>query len=168
MDTHALMRDMATRPAQGLAMIRELSDAELNAHPAGHPNSVAWLLWHAGRQADMQLSALSGQPELWKTQGFDLRFSLGAEGEAMGYGHSDKQARQIICHDQELLTEYIKATMDAVSAYMDTLSEQDLAEIIDKSWNPPVSRGVRLISIIDDTVAHVAQAAYIAGMPELS
>ncbi|GAA1112962.1 hypothetical protein HNR24_002168 [Nesterenkonia jeotgali] len=36
--------------------------------------------------------------------------------------------------------------------------------MIDAGWNPPVTRGARLISISLDALAHIAQAAYITGM----
>jgi len=34
---------------------------------------------------------------------------------------------------------------------------------VDQSWDPPVTCGVRLISIIDDAAQHVGQAAYVVG-----
>ena len=38
--------------------------------------------------------------------------------------------------------------------------------MIDTKWNPPVTRGVRLVSIIDDAVTHLGQAAYARGQIE--
>ena len=123
MNTHDILRDAASRPGiEAAVAVKGLSPEALNAHPGGHPNSIAWLLWHAGRQMDMQLSALNGQPQVWEAQGFRERFNLGELGEA------------------------------------------DLSEIIDRSWTPPVTRGVRLVSLIDDAAQHVGQAAYAAGI----
>lgn len=56
------------------------------------------------------------------------------------------------------------ATGEALADYAATLSEADLSEIIDRSWTPPVTRGVRLVSMIDDAAQHVGQAAYAAGI----
>lgn len=57
MKTHDILRDAASRPGiEAAVAIKGLSAEALNAHPGGHPNSIAWLLWHAGRQMDMQLS----------------------------------------------------------------------------------------------------------------
>jgi len=36
--------------------------------------------------------------------------------------------------------------------------------VIDTSWTPHVTRGVRLVSMIDDAAQHVGQAAYAAGI----
>ena len=37
-------------------------------------------------------------------------------------------------------------------------------DVVDTNWTPHVTRGVRLISIIDDAVAHLGQAAYVRGL----
>ena len=82
----------------------------------------------------------------------------------MGYGHTAEQARSIVVEDSALLVEYLVATGEALAAYAETLSEADLSEIIDRSWTPAVTRGVRLVSMIDDAAQHVGQAAYAAGI----
>lgn len=165
MKTHDILRDAASRPGiEAAVAVKGLSAEALNAHPGGHPNSIAWLLWHAGRQMDMQLSALNGQPQVWEAQGFRERFNLGELGDTMGYGHTAEQARSIVVEDSALLVEYLVATGEALAAYAETLSEADLSEIIDRSWTPPVTRGVRLVSMIDDAAQHVGQAAYAAGI----
>ena len=159
MKTHDILRDAASRPGiEAAVAIKGLSAEALNAHPGGHPNSIAWLLWHAGRQMDMQLSAFSGQPQVWETQGFRERFNLGE------LGHTAEQARSIVVEDSALLVEYLVATGEALADYAQTLSEADLSEIIDRSWTPAVTRGVRLVSMIDDAAQHVGQAAYVAGI----
>jgi len=38
--------------------------------------------------------------------------------------------------------------------------------VVDTRWNPPVTLGVRLVSVITDNVAHGAQAAYVRGVVE--
>jgi hypothetical protein len=44
------------------------------------------------------------------------------------------------------------------------LTPEDLDRIVDKRWNPPVTLGVRLVSVIDDDVQHAGQAAYVRGL----
>jgi len=39
-----------------------------------------------------------------------------------------------------------------------------LDDAIDTSWTPHVTRGVRLVSMIDDAAQHVGQAAYVVGI----
>jgi hypothetical protein len=44
------------------------------------------------------------------------------------------------------------------------LSDADLERIVDGRWDPPVTLGVRLISIADDCLQHVGQASYLRGL----
>jgi hypothetical protein len=37
---------------------------------------------------------------------------------------------------------------------------------VDERWDPPVSLGVRLVSVIADDLEHAGQAAYVRGMLE--
>ena len=42
----------------------------------------------------------------------------------------------------------------------------ELDRIVDRNWDPPVSAGVRLVSVIDDSIQHAGQALYLRGMIE--
>ena len=165
MDARNVLREAASRPAtEAKALIDTLPIGALNAHAGGHTNSIAWLLWHAGRQMDAQLAQLNGESQVWHSQGFDARFNLGELGYTVGYGHTTEQARAVVVEDAALLVEYLGATTAALSEYIAGLSEADLDDVIDTSWTPHVTRGVRLVSMIDDAAQHVGQAAYAAGI----
>ncbi len=166
MDSLDILRDLASRPRHAAAQLRpQLDPATLNARPGGHDNSVAWLLWHTGREIDVQLAALTGDQEVWRAQGFDARFGLGPAGDAVGYGHRPEEARRIIVEDAELLLGYVDAALEAVDTHLGTLAASQLDEVVDADWDPPVTRGARLVSILDDAIQHIAQAAYVIGMP---
>lgn len=60
---------------------------------------------------------------------------------------------------------YVSEALNALIGY--AKSGVDWDEVIDRDWTPEVTRGVRMVSIVDDAAQHVGQAAYIAGMPEL-
>ena len=113
---------------------------------------------------DAQLAQLNGEPQVWHSQGFDSRFNLGKLGATVGYGHTAEQARAVVVEDAALLVEYLGATTAALSEYIAGLSEADLDDVIDTSWTPHVTRGVRLVSMIDDAAQHMGQAAYAAGI----
>ena len=165
MDARDILREAASRPAnEAKALVKTLPKEALNTHAGGHTNSIAWLLWHAGRQMDAQLAQLNGEPQVWHSQGFDSRFNLGELGDTVGYGHTAEQARAVVVEDAALLVEYLSATAAALSEYIAGLSEADLDDVIDTSWTPHVTRGVRLVSMIDDAAQHVGQAAYAAGI----
>jgi hypothetical protein len=44
------------------------------------------------------------------------------------------------------------------------LTPADLDRIVDRRWDPPVTLGVRLVSVADDSLQHVGQAAYAKGL----
>ena len=50
--------------------------------------------------------------------------------------------------------------------HLESIDEQALDDIVDTRWNPPVTRGVRLVSVIDDAVSHVGQAQYVRGLAD--
>lgn len=165
MDAIDILTDLAGRPLTALATIRERLDPDmLNYHPGGHDNSIAWLLWHSGREIDVQIAALSGGEQVWTRDGYRGLLNLEELGDSVGYGHTPEQARSIVVDDPAPLLEYVEATIDSVLHYLRALTPEDLDDIVDDRWDPPVSRGVRLVSIVDDAVAHLAQVAYIVGM----
>ncbi|MDO5498530.1 MAG: DUF664 domain-containing protein [Propionibacteriaceae bacterium] len=169
MDAITLLQDLAQRPVDALEWFWDrLEPAQLNAHPGGHDNSPAWVLWHAGRELDVQLAHLSGRSQTWTDQGFAERFGLEVADDDLGYGHTPEQARAIVVPEtgeaKQLLRDYLRAVTDAATAYLGTLTAEDLDEVIDTTWDPPVTRGVRLVSLFDDALQHVGQVGYIAGM----
>ena len=46
------------------------------------------------------------------------------------------------------------------------LTDDDLDRIVDTSWDPPVTLGVRLISVLSDDLQHAGQAAFVRGVLE--
>jgi len=44
------------------------------------------------------------------------------------------------------------------------LSDDDLDRVVDRRWDPPVTLGVRLVSVLSDDLQHVGQAAYVRGL----
>ncbi|MBI8999785.1 aspartate/tyrosine/aromatic aminotransferase [Corynebacterium sp. CCM 9185] len=163
MDTSALFADLAHRPAAAAAALPMLTPEVLNGHPGGHPNSPAWLLWHAARQMDVQLAQLTGGTEVW-ADGWRDRLCLGPAGDGIGYGDSPDDAARIVSDDQEGLTGYLIAACSAAARYAGSLRNGQWAEIIDDSYDPPVTRATRLVSILYDAAQHVGQVAYVAGM----
>lgn len=164
MDATDILIDLARRPLQAAEYLRPaLTGERLNAHPH-HDNSVAWLLWHAGREIDEQLADLSGAETVHLNGGFAERFGLSTGAHEHGYGHDSAQARAVVVTDADLLLEYLGAVIEAQVAYVAALAPSELDRIVDESWDPPVTLAARLVSMSVDATEHVAQAAYVAGM----
>src|SRR5690625_22461 len=164
MDALDILSEAALRPLQAAQQFRAHLTAEvLNGHVNDHPNSVAWLLWHIGREIDIQTAALTGGEEVWTRGGFNDRLNLGEVGATLGYGHTPEEARAIRTDDADGLLEYLEAATESLVHYINSLDEDQLDHVVDQNWDPRVTCGVRLISIIDDAAQHVGQAAYVVG-----
>lgn len=157
-----ILLDAASRPAEVAERLRGVSAGEANAFPGGHDNSISWLLWHTGREIDVQLSMLSGEPQVWER--FASRLNLGSVGDGVGYGDSVEQARSVQVTEPEVLVDYVVESVEAFKSYVAGLSEASLDDVVDENWEPVVTRGVRLVSIVDDAAQHMGQAEYALGI----
>ena len=61
----------------------------------------------------------------------------------------------------ELLAGYYHAVHEMTLEFVETLTADDLARIVDRNWDPPVTASARLVSIVDDCAQHLGQAAYV-------
>ncbi|WP_369372256.1 DinB family protein [Promicromonospora sp. Populi] len=127
-------------------------------------NSIAWLLWHLTRVQDDHIADAAGTSQVWSDDGWDRRFGLPFPAEDTGYGHDADDVAAVRVASADLLTGYHDAVHDQTVRYLARLSDDDLAGIVDESWNPPVTLGVRLISVVNDDMQHAGQAAYVRGL----
>src|SRR5579859_1118822 len=124
-----------------------LSDAQLAARLDADANSIAWLCWHLTRVQDDHVAGAFGVDQVWPQ--FAGRFGLPFELADIGYGQTPAQVAEVRVAG-ELLTDYYDAvhaqTIDLVSGSTDA----DLSRVVDEGWDPPVTMGVRLVSVIND------------------
>lgn len=166
MNTKQTLIDLADRAEVAVDSIPELSAAQLNAHPLGHPNSIAWMLWHTGRVLDALTTTMSGGDELWAAEYKD-KFGLDANADATGVGQSAEEAESIVVEDQSLLVGYVKAGLNRWREYTASLEEADFDDIVGEFKGAPQSRQGRLTLALVDAIRHIDQVLYVAGMPEL-
>jgi hypothetical protein len=145
--------------------VEGLSDEELLFRVDDGANPIAWLIWHLGRVQDDHVAQVAGTEQLWTASGWAERFGLSLPIADTGYGHRAEQVAAVIA-DAATLLGYYDAVEQATLQFVRGLSEDDLDRVVDERWTPPVTLGVRLVSVIDDDVAHAAQAAYVRGILE--
>jgi len=139
-----------------------LSREQLTCRVDPEANSIAWLIWHLTRIQDDHVCGVAGREQEWIATGWADRFALPFAREAHGYGHDPSEVAAVQA-DAEMLTGYHDAVFEQTIRYVGTLTDADLPRIVDESWDPPVTLGVRLISVISDDLQHVGQAAFIRG-----
>jgi len=144
--------------------VEGLSPEQLAHRVDGGANSIAWLIWHLTRVQDDHVAAAAGTGQLWHT-GWSDRFGLPLEPDDTGYGHRPDQVAAVRA-DAATLLGYYDAVEAVTMRYVGELSDADLDRVVDRRWDPPVTLGVRLVSVIDDDVAHAAQAAFVRGVVE--
>jgi hypothetical protein len=64
------------------------------------------------------------------------------------------------------LAAYHDAVHEQTRRYLERLTFTDLGRIVDDSWDPPISLGVRLVSVVTDDLQHAGQAAFVRGVAE--
>jgi hypothetical protein len=156
-DAFERVRD-AVHPA-----VNDLSAEQLAFRPYGESNSIAWLVWHLTRIQDDHVAGLHGEEQAWTGGGWFERFALPFDPADTGYGHGPEDVAKVTA-DATLLLGYFEAVHDKTVAYLCTLSNTDLERVIDPSWDPPITVGIRLVSVIADDLQHVGQAAYVRGV----
>ena len=144
------------------AVVRGLTSSQLAERLAPDANSIAWLVWHLTRVEDDHLADAFGVPQVWTEYG--KRFDLPLEPYDTGYGHSSEQVAQVRVPGGDLLTGYHDAVHAQAVRLVSGVTDPDLDRIVDEGWDPPVTLGVRLVSVIDDCAQHVGQAAFIRGI----
>ncbi|MBO8189307.1 mycothiol transferase [Streptomyces spirodelae] len=167
MDTTALLTDSFTRVnGEVHAALRGIRKKHLNEQPEPRSNSVSWLIWHLTRVQDDHLADAAGTEQVWRAQGFEKRFGLPLPSDDTGFGHAPEDVAAVRVDSPKPLLEYHDAVHEQTLNYLDTLSSRSLDRIVDNAWDPPVSLGVRLVSVIGDTMQHVGQASFLRGVLE--
>ncbi|MFN8024938.1 MAG: DUF664 domain-containing protein [Acidimicrobiia bacterium] len=127
-------------------------------------NPIGWLVWHLTRVQDHHVSELLDTEQLWIADGWAARFGREPAVMDLGYGMTADEVAAFDPVSAELLLGYHDAVDARTRAYLPTLTADDLDRVVDRSWDPPVTLGVRLVSIVDDSLQHVGQALYVRGL----
>ena len=159
LDAFGRIRDEAAETVSGLG------DEQLTFRVDPGANTIAWLVWHLTRIQDNHVAEAAGEPELWLEDGWADRFGLSLDPADTGYGHSVDDVAKVRA-SAELLTGYADAVGERTRRYLSSLDDEALDRVVDERWDPPVTLGVRLVSVIGDDMAHLGQAQYVRGLQQ--
>ncbi len=165
MHSSDLLADAFGRISEGVDQVVEGLDADQLAwRPGDRGNSVAWLVWHLTRVQDNHVSAVASTEQAWTAAGWADQLGLPFDPAATGYGQSPDDAAQVRVASGATLLAYHHTVHQRTIRYVHGLGDDDLERIVDESFSPPVTLGVRLISVISDDLQHLGQAAYVRGL----
>lgn len=157
-DAFSRVREVVHRVAAGLTaeQLRFRADPEAN--------TIAWLVWHLTRIQDDHVAEVAGTEQVWTSQGWAARFGVPFDPRDTGYGHRSDEVGAVRVESGELLVGYHDAVHERTLRYVERLGDADLDRVVDRSWDPPVTLGVRLVSVIADDLQHAGQAAFVRGL----
>jgi uncharacterized damage-inducible protein DinB len=148
------------------AAVQGLDAGQLAARPAAEANPVAWLVWHLTRVQDDHVADAAGLEQVWTAQDWHGRFGLDLPVSDTGFGHDAARVAAVRVDSADLLTGYHDAVHEQTLGFLRSLTAGELERIVDERWDPPVTLGVRLVSVLSDDLQHVGQAAYVRGLVE--
>jgi hypothetical protein len=147
------------------AAVHGLSLEQLTARLDPEANTISWLVWHLARVQDDHLAGAFGTEQVWTSQGWAGRFALPFDVAVHGYGHTPDQVAAVRV-EAELLMGYFDAVHTQTRTLLSTVSSDELDRVVDDSYDPPVTLGVRLVSVLEDDLQHAGQAAFVRGVLE--
>ena len=162
--TKVLIEAFGRLPELVAGAVEGLSPEQLRQAPAEGANTIGWLVWHLTRVQDSHLTELIGGEEVYASGGWAVLFGLPADSTDTGYGHTPEQVAAVAPETSQALLNYYTAVHERTLDQLRGLSDDDLDRVVDKNWDPPVTLGVRLVSVYDDDAQHAGQAAYVRGL----
>ncbi|MFI1932881.1 DinB family protein [Streptomyces sp. NPDC020330] len=167
MNTAGMLAEAFDRVGEAVhAAVEGLTPDILNARPDTGANSISWLVWHLTRVQDDHIADAAGTGQIWLTEGWSDTFGLPFEETATGYGHNADEVAAVRVNSAEPLLGYFDAVHERTLDFVAGLEGHALDRIVDASWSPPVTLGVRLISVIAEDLQHAGQAAFVRGVLE--
>src|SRR5437016_8136871 len=121
--------------------------AMLTESPSPGANPIAWLVWHAARVQDHHVAEILDSDQVWIGKDWAGRFGLGPDPSNTGYGHSARDVAAVRPEHCAVLIDYLDAVDSRTRTMLESLTPAALDRIVDRRWDPPVTLGVRLISI---------------------
>ena len=157
-----LLVDSFTRVRELVVELTDgLTEEAASFRPAPQANSIGWLLWHLTRIQDDHVAGLAGVEQAWPT--WRQRFGLPFSDWATGYGQTSEEVAAVRVPG-DLLAGYHAEVHALTLDYLELITAEELARVVDTRWKPPVTASVRLVSVLGDVYQHLGQAAYVHGL----
>lgn len=165
MDVPGLLLDLYGRiPPLARQAVEGLDAAQLTQRPSPDVNSIGWLVWHLTRVQDHHMAEVLDADQVWVDGDWAARCGLDPDPSNTGYGHEPEEVARVTPDGPDVLLEYLDAVQNRTRAFLEKVTPDELDRVVDRRWDPPVTLGVRLVSIADDGLQHAGQAAYLRGL----
>ncbi|MGB5432475.1 MAG: DinB family protein [Acidimicrobiia bacterium] len=167
MDTSTLLAEAFRRiPELVRGACDGLGVTDLLYRPEPGANSIAWLVWHLSRVQDDHIAEIVGTEQVWADPVWSEMTGIDRDVSATGFGDTPEHVAAVIPLSSAALVAYNAAVTKRTLEYLAGVNDLEFDRIIDDSYDPPVSVGVRLVSVISDNLQHAGQARYLRGSIE--
>ena len=150
-------------PEQLNSVLVGLTPEQLTFRVDSEANTIAWLIWHLSRIEDDHIADVAGRPQVWTSDGWARRWRLPFDDSDTGYGHTSEQVAAVT-GDAELLRGYFDAVHEMTMGFVQSITDRVLDRVVDDQWDPPVTLGVRLVSVAGHNFEQLAQADFVRGL----
>ncbi len=142
--------------------IEGLSDEQLYYQPSAGANSIAWLAWHLSRWKDLHGAIISGQPDVWVSEGWAQRYGMATDASGLG-----DTAEQVAAFrpSRELLFGYYEAAHRSTVERVAGLTQEQLLKPI--QYMPESALKLTweaFVGTARDFMEHTGQIAYLRGL----
>ena len=138
-----------------------ITDEQFYHQPTAESNSIAWLVWHLSRWRDRTSAIVSGETQIWITEGWSERF--GISEERTGLGDTAAQVAGFRT-ERDLVLSYADAAHRTIVDRVLRLTAEQLEEPVEGLPGGPRSGWKVLAGVIGDSTEHVGQINYLRGM----
>lgn len=145
------------------AVLKDLVPEAASYRPDDGANPITWLIWHLTRVQDDHVAHAAGREQRWTAEGWVDKFDLPSDPLATGFGQRAEETGRVHANPSVLLG-YHDAVHGATVDFVGSLVDADLDRVVDRRWDPPVTLGVRLVSVLADDLQHAGQATYVRGL----
>ena len=143
-----------------------LDAVAMDKRPADHCNSVAWILWHMNRVADVFINTrLQSRPQLWLSDGWHEKF--GMEIRVKVLGRSEEEIVSWVAPSLDAQLGYFEAVKVSAREFINSLGAEDLDRRVTfppEAQTQDHSLATALGQLVWDNVAHGGQIAYLRGL----
>lgn len=168
MELSDILRDLFDRVGEHVhEAVDGLRPEALRWVPVDGANPIGWLVWHLTRVQDDHVAEVLDVEQLWVTGDWAGHFGVPVDAQNTGYGHSPTEVASIRPDSAQVLVDYYEAVAARTYDLIDGLTAEALDRVIDTRFDPPVTLGVRLVSVADDDIQHAGQACYVRGLLDL-
>ena len=147
-------------------LVAGLSDDDLAWRPDPEANSIAWLVWHLTRIEDDHVAGVAGTEQVWVADGWAERFGLPFGAHEHGYSMSTADVGKVRVERRPARRLLRRGGRTHRGLRRRRSGPTTSTGSSTSAWDPPVTLGVRLITVVNEVNAHLGQAQYVRGLLE--